>query len=162
MAKSILPTHSQTYTNLVLPQLFHGAPKEFMTYLERDGNQFLLFYWNSARERLPVNMRASSYGLNYAIHTPAYHTQLVLITLPAPAVDGDAYFSALVYRPDRRLLLVTDMTRVFNLERISDEQGVLSTLLVQWTTHLERIEVARGVEATPERFMEAVMQHLDD
>jgi len=155
-------THSQTFSNVVLPQLFHGSAGQFMKYLSRDGNKFLNFYWNNARERLPSNLRASSFGLNYAIYEPAPRTQLVLVTLPEPVVDGEAYYSALVYRPDRRLLLVTDKTRVFNLERTQDNQGNPATLLVQWTTHLQRVEFGPLGEPNAEVFMAAVMEHLDD
>jgi len=155
-------THSQTFTNVALPQLFHGSAAQFMKYLTRDGTRLLNFYWNNARENLPGHLRANSFGLNYAIYEPAPRTQLVLVTLPQPVVDGDAYYSALVYRPDRRILLVTDKTRVFNLERVRDEQGNPATLLVQWTTHLARVEVAPLGEPNAETFMAAVMEHLDD
>lgn len=155
-------SHSQTFTNVVLPQLFHGSPGQFAKYLERDGTKFLHFYWNNARERLPSHLRASTFGLNYAVYEPAPRVQLFLITLPAPVVDGDAYYSALVYRPDRRILLVTDKTRLFNLERVTDEHGTPATLLVQWTTHLERVEFGPLGEPNAETYMAAVMQHLDD
>ncbi len=155
-------THSQTFSNVVLPQLFHASAGQFMKYLARDGTKFLNFYWNNAREKLPGHLRANSFGLNYAIYEPAPRTQLVLVTLPQPVVDGDAYYSALVYRPERRILLVADQTRVFNLERAPGDQGSPAALLVKWTAHLARLEVAPLGEPNAETFMAVVMQHLDD
>jgi hypothetical protein len=155
-------THSQTFTNKVLPQLFHGAPAQFWQYLDRDGTKFLVFYWDTAREKLPVDLRASHFGLNYTVSEPAPRTRVALILLPEPKVPGEAYYSALIYRPDRRILLVTDMTRIFNLEYILDEAGQPATRLVQWDTHLQRIEYPDFVAPSPEPFLAAVMQHLDD
>jgi len=162
MGDSEALTLSQTFTNIVLPQLFHGTPAQFMKYLERDGTKFLLFYWDQARQKQPQALRTSSFGLNFRLYTFEPRTTLVLVTLPEPAADGEAYFSALVYRPERRILLVTDMTRVFNLERGSDEHGNPDTLLVQWTTHLQREESLRGLPIDSQAFVDAVMEHLDD
>jgi len=162
MLDSETNTLSQTFSNTVLPQLFHSSPGQFMKLLDRDGTKFLSFYWEQAREKLPQSLRTSSFGLNFRMYNFEPRTMLALVTLPEPAVDGDAYYSALVFRPDRRILLVTDMTRVFNLERSPDEQGNPSTLLVQWTTRLQRVESVRGLPIEPQAFVDAVMQHLDD
>jgi len=155
-------THSQVFTNQVLPQLFHGAPGEFWKYLNRDGTKFLVFYWDNAREHLPVNLRASSYGLNFTVSEPLPRTTIALVHLPEPKVAGEVYYSALVYRPDRRILLVTDMTRVFNLERTEGPDGTPGTLLVQWDTHLQRTEYPDTIAAHPDAVLAAVLEHLDD
>jgi len=162
MSDSETNTLSQTFSNTVLPQLFHSSPAQFIKFLERDGTKFLSFYWEQAREKLPQAMRTSSFGLNFRMYTFEPRTMLALVTLPEPAVDGEAYYSALVFRPDRRILLVTDMTRVFNLERSPDAQGNPATLLVQWTTRLQRVESVRGLPIESQAFVDAVMQHLDD
>lgn len=156
------PTHSQTFANVVLPQLFHGSPAQFVMYLSRDGTRFLEFYWNVAREQMPSALRASSFGLNFTYSEPDPHTSLTLVTLPKPAVDGDSHFTALVYRPERRILLVSDMTRVFNLERTSDEQGNPAGLVVQITPHLERVEMMPFGELNSGKFLDTVLDHLDD
>lgn len=131
-------------------------------YLSRDGTRFLEFYWEVAREQLPTDLRASSFGLNFNHFEPNEQTQVFLITLPKPAIDGEAYYSALVYRPGRRILLVTDMTRVFNLERATDENGSPTALLVQITPRLERVEVMPFEDIQSGKFIDAVLAHLDD
>lgn len=131
-------------------------------YLTRDGTRFLEFYWNVAREQLPTGRRSSSFGLNFTYSEPDEQTRLFLVTLPKPAIDGESYFSALVYRPHRRILLVTDMTRVFNLERVTDEQGNPSALIVQITPHLERVEVMPFEEINSGKFIDTILAHLDD
>lgn len=131
-------------------------------YLSRDGTRFLEFYWEVAREQLPTNLRANSFGLNFNHFEPNEQTQVFLVTLPKPAIDGESYFSALVYRPGRRILLVTDMTRVFNLERATDEHGNLTARLVQITPRLERVAVMPFDEINSGKFIDAVLEHLDD
>lgn len=160
--KEKLLTHSQVYSNQVLPELFHGAPAMFWKYLNQDGTKFLDFYWEKARETLPVDLRASSFGLNFTVSEPAMRTMVALIRLPEPKIAGESYFSALVYRPDRRILLVSDMTRVFNLEMTEGIDGNPGTLLVQWDTHLNRIEYPDDVRAHPDTFLETVLKRLDD
>ncbi|HBA90351.1 MAG TPA: hypothetical protein DCZ08_00715, partial [Anaerolineaceae bacterium] len=79
-------------------------------------------------------------------------------------IAGEAYYVALIYRPDRRILLVSDMTRVFTLERTdpAEEGGQPGTRLVQWTTHLERVEYPDVLEGRQSSFLAAVLAHLDD
>lgn len=155
-------THSQIFADQILPQVFHGAPGQLWKYLERDGTKFLNFYWDNAGENVPRHLRERPFGLNYVFSEPFPRTFVALITLPEPKVPGEAYFSALVYRPDRRLLLVTDMTRVFNLELYDTAAGSPATRLVQWTTHLERVEFPDEIPPQSAPFLDAVMLHLDD
>jgi hypothetical protein len=157
-------THSQIFADQVLPQLFHGAPAQLWKYLNRDGTQFLNFYWNAAGEKLHRGARASSFGLNYTAEESAPRMYTAVITLPAPKIAGEAYYAALVYRPDRRILLVSDMTRVFTLELTDPavEGGQPGTRLVQWTMHLQRIEYPDVLDGRAASFLKAVLQHLDD
>ncbi|MHB0988799.1 MAG: hypothetical protein ACYC3P_09075 [Bellilinea sp.] len=157
-------THSQIFANQVLPQLFHGAPAQLWQYLNRDGTQFLNFYWDAAGEKLHRGARASSFGLNFTVEEPAPRMYAAVITLPEPKIAGEAYYAALIYRPDRRILLVSDMTRVFTLERTDPaaEGGQPGTRLVQWTTHLVRVDYSVVVERRQSAFLAAVLAHLDD
>ena len=93
-------------------------PEAFLNLLNRDGTRFLYFYWAEAAKKLPEAQRTDPFGLNYVIRKPGPRPDfiLALITLPQPAESGEAYYSALAYRPWRRLLLVSDTTAVFNLE----------------------------------------------
>ena len=157
-------THSQIFANQVLPQLFHGAPAQVVKYLDQDGTKFLNFYWDNAAEKLHRGARASSFGLNFTIEEPAPRMYAAVITLPEPKIAGEAFYTALIYRPDRRILLVSDMTRVFTLERVDPaaEGGQPGTRLVQWTTHLERVEYPDVLEKRQSSFLAAVLARLDD
>lgn len=68
----------------------------------------------------------------------------------------------MAYRPYRRLLLVTDMTAVFNLEMDEPDKETPRTCLVQWTRREEREVVRRGVEAGLEEFYREVLDELHE
>ncbi|HWR65065.1 MAG TPA: hypothetical protein VN364_03000 [Bellilinea sp.] len=155
-------THSKVFTDQTLPEVFHGAPGGLWQFLDRDGTKFLNFYWDAAAEKIPIHRRERPFGLNYVFSEPFPRTYVALITLPEPKVAGEAYYSALVYRPDRRILLVTDFTRYFTLEKAGDDDGQAATRLVQWTTHLERVEFPDEIPPRTGPFLDAVMLHLDD
>ena len=157
-------THSQIFANQVLPQLFHGAPGQLWQFLNSDGTKFLNFYWDLAGEKLPRGARSSSFGLNFTVDEPAPRMYAAVITLPEPRIAREAHYAALIYRPDRRILLVSDMTRVFNLERTDppEEGGQPGNRLVQWTTHLERVEFPVVLDGRQASFLAAVLAHLDD
>ena len=85
-----------------IPILFHSSTNSFMKYIEKDGKKFLEFYWNHVGDRLPEEKRTSPAGLAFEVESIDKRTQLVIITLPTPKVDGDPYFLGLVVRPERR------------------------------------------------------------
>ena len=98
-------TQQTIFVSEVLPSLFHSSPEEFLHYLAQDGNKFLRFYWEQAGASLKDREPAAPLGLNYDIRTPDDQTTVVLIALPPPNAEPEAYYAALVYRPQRRMLL---------------------------------------------------------
>ncbi len=151
-------THQRIFAEDVLPDLFHTTPEQFLALLNRDGTRFLYFYWETAGKSLPAEARAGPFGLNYVFpRLWRKDAAAALILLPKPASEGEAYFSALVYRPYRRLLLVSDTTAVFNLEMAPG-----GTRLVSWTHRGEREELQAGVEPAQEAFFQAVLDQVRD
>jgi hypothetical protein len=146
----------------VLPALFHDSPEAFLNLLNRDGTRFLNFYWAEAAKKLPEEQLADRFGLNYVIRKPGPRRDfiLALITLPQPVNPGEAFYSALAYRPYRRMLLVSDTTAVFNLEMDEPNGETPQTCLVQWTRREVREVVRRGVEAGLEEFYREVLDEL--
>lgn len=97
---------SWNYAFEAIPMLFHRTTDSFMRYLDKDGKEFLTFYWNHVGDRLDEEKRVPSAGLGFSIDQVDKNTRLVIITLPSPKEDGDAYFLALVARPERRFFFV--------------------------------------------------------
>jgi hypothetical protein len=161
-----MPDQSQQleFVNRTLPSLFHQTPEEALTFLERDGNKFLRFYWEQAIKS-PENIRPrSSFGLNYNLYRPAPQVGIALISLPAPEAPFEAYFTALCYRPSRVgfLGIVTDTTKVLTLELVPEEDQPPATRMVEINRKLERLALGPGPEPTQEAFYQAVLAELGD
>lgn len=155
-------TQSQAFVNDALPELFHRNPVTFVRLLERDGTRLLRFYWDEAGKRVsPAGLR-DPFGLNYLTHHPNQRTTIYLITLPEPELFGEAYFVALVYRPYRVLILSSDVSSVYSLERIPSEKSGEDTLLVEWTKRLHRVEIRKGIPPEKAAFLQAVWEELGE
>ncbi|MFN7036884.1 MAG: hypothetical protein ACK4SN_11020 [Bellilinea sp.] len=153
-------TQSQIFTDEVLPSLFHNSPGQFLQFLYRDGNKFLSFYWKLAGEKCPSELKRDSFGLNYYFREPASRILITMILLPEPIQDGESYFSALIYRPDRRILFVADTTKIINLEKYSPSENPTGTLMVEWTRRKVREVIGSGPAPYQEEFYRAVIEQI--
>jgi hypothetical protein len=156
-------TQQLDFVSLALPDLFHHSPEQFLYLLERDGNKFLRFYWDETGKKLDKDHLENSFGLNHAFRQPAPRVKIALISLPAPRFWGEAFFAALVYRPNRRTPFgfVSDTTKLITLERCLEDGCQPQTLLVEWTRRLEREEIGPGPAPVLKDFYQAVLTLLD-
>jgi hypothetical protein len=99
-------SHQWNFVFDVMPALFHSQTDGFQKYIDKDGIKFLKFYWDYLGDQLPAEKRASSAGLALEIEQLDKKTRLILITLPSPKEDGDAYFIGLIPKPERRFAWV--------------------------------------------------------
>jgi hypothetical protein len=155
-------TQSTVFVNKALTELFMVTPESFNQFLERDGTRFLRFYWDKAGEKLPQEQKADPFGLNYEVRRPRRFTTVYLIRLPRPRVPGESYYVALVYRPLRRVLFVSDTSTVFNLEAMEPESEKPRAALIQWTPRLQRIRLKSGVRPDLNAFYEEVLKELGE
>jgi hypothetical protein len=156
-------THSMIFANDVLPSLFHSTPEVFLAFLQRDGTKFLQFYWQKAGEALPEDQRTSSFGLNYEIRQPKKSTTIVTVSLPKPALEKEAFYEALIFRPLRRtpFLGISDITKVLSLELAQQPEGKIGTRIVEWTRKWGCQEIGIGPEPTPQNFYKAVLEIIN-
>lgn len=155
-------SQSQVFSNRVLPSLFHGSPEEFIRLLYNDGTKFLQFYWKQAGEKLPASQARDSFGLNYDFREPWQGALVSLVRMPQPLQDGETHFVALIYRPGRRLLFVSDTSKVVTLEQAAAPEGQEPTRLVEWDRRIARVELGPGPPARQEDFYQAVTRLLED
>lgn len=159
-------TQAMQFASVALPELFHTSPEQFITYLTRDGNRFLRFYWEQAAKIIREMPGASSFGLNYEIRRPfkKRDTVVVLVTLPKPKVQGETYYLGLVYRPHRvtPFLRISDTTSVLALELDQPLSGEPSTLLVEWTRRLVRDKIGQGPAPDLAEFFKVVIERVRD
>lgn len=89
-----------------IPVLFHSQTNNFMKYIEKDGMKFLQFWWNHVGDRLPEEKRITFAGVTFSIEQIDKKTKLVIITMPTPRENEEAYFIGLIAKPERRILWV--------------------------------------------------------
>ncbi len=152
------------FVSQAITDLFHTSPDEFLFLLNRDGTKFLRFYWDQVGKRLPSTQLVPPFGMNYDIRTPWRGATVALITLPKPKKETEAYFVALVYRPNRvtPIFRISDTTMVVALEYRTDSMGNDSTLLVEWTRRFERELLNLNPEPTLDTFYEAVLDEIKE
>jgi hypothetical protein len=106
------------YAFEAIPILFHSQTSGFIKYLEKDGVDFLKFWWNHVGDQTEESKRVSPSGLTYEVEQYNPKTQIVYITLPSPKEDGDPIFLACIARPERRFAWVRiPNTEVYVLSR---------------------------------------------
>jgi len=155
-------TQSTVFVNQALTEMYMATPESFNQYLERDGTRFLRFYWEKAGEKLPPEKKTDAFGLNYEVRRPRRFTTVYLIKLPKPRVPGESYYVALVYRPLRRVLFVSNTSAVFNLEAVTPQSEKPHAALIQWTPRLHRIHLKSGVQPDLNSFYEAVLEEIGE
>ncbi len=153
-------SQSQLFADEVLPSLFHSSPEQFLQFLYRDGNKFLTFYWKLAGQKCPEDLQRDSFGLNYYFREPAPRILITMILLPEPIRLGESYFSALIYRPDRRLLFVADTTKVLNLEKADQLETPHGTRLVEWTRRRYREVIGAGPPPRQNEFYKTIIEQI--
>jgi hypothetical protein len=164
MDQVIEKTQRREFANQTLPDLFHAAPDQFLFYLERDGIKVIHFYWNETAKKLAQSEAQPAFGMGFEIRKPNPRTTVILIRLPSPQNPGEAYFSALCYRPYRVMPLgwLSDTTKVLTLEKALTENQMESSLLVEWDKRHGRDVIGRGTQPEQESFYRAVLAEIRD
>jgi hypothetical protein len=90
----------------VVPVMFHSQTTDFITYLKRDGLQFLEFWWNYIGNQLEDGQQCSFEGMDYKLVDLDGHNTMIIITLPPPHDEGEAHYLLLVAKPEKRFAWV--------------------------------------------------------
>jgi hypothetical protein len=157
-------TQQMVYETEVLPSLFHDSPEIFIKLLQLDGTKFLQFYWAEAGKKIPLPEHTTSFGLQYEIRQPTRYKTVILISLPKPQVEGEAYYVALIYRPLRVTTFgfVSDKTKVIALKKDDAAENETGTLLVEWDRKLHQELLGSGPGANLNDFYTAVMNLIKE
>jgi hypothetical protein len=155
-------THQMGFVYEALASLFHNSPEEYFKLLSRDGTKFLRFYWDEAGKNAEGARRMDSFGLNYEFRSPERFTTVLLVSLPRPLVDGEAYFTAQVYRPLRRtpFLGVSDITRMYSLELAKTQPD--GTRLREHTRRFRTVDHGPGPAAVLDDFYNTVLKLMEN
>ncbi len=143
------PSQHYLYAYKAIPTLFFTQGAEFMFYLDRDGKKFLKFWWDHEAEKLDESQLRSSDGLSFEIHDYK-DRKLALIILPPPKAEPEAYFLALLGRPQKRSVFPwRNLARMMALQRrVIADSGMEATVLVDITPRLRQVDV--GATCAPD------------
>ncbi len=151
-------TQQTVFVSEVIPSLFHTSPLDFLSYLSRDGNKFLRFYWEQAGADPKASAKTPALGLNYDIRQPYPQTTVALIKLPRPTISPGTYFIAAVHRPMRRGMFTSDTTLVVSLDLVAMDGERPITLLREWDKQLASKTLGEGPQPALEDFYQAVCE----
>ena len=114
----------ENFTHEVLPLLFHSETEKFFTYIEKDGKEFIKFWWDRAGVSLDELKRNSFEGMDFEMRKANDGRAVVLLRMPPPKNVNEVYFFALVNRPKKKSLLSwRNLGRMFALIRSTDDNG---------------------------------------
>jgi hypothetical protein len=154
-------TQHFNYAFEAIPFLFHRETDQFFKILERDGKKFLKFWWDHVGARLPDEQLSSFTGFNFKTEKELPRkTTIVWITLPPPQNPGEAYFLALVGRPEKRIFFVRLPTTEIYVLAKSDVPDSEETVLGQLTPRARFIPRGAGPKPEMKAFKETVLQLL--
>jgi hypothetical protein len=149
------------FANEALPILFHSQYIDFMQYLEKDRTKFLEFWWKHVGDQLDKSLCKPANGLNFKITDIDQKRKIVLITLPTPLQEGEAYFLACVKLPDKHVPFVNfRSTRVISLYRSMDESGLACTQMVYLTPQGRIVPIGTGPRPEADLFLTEVRNIL--
>jgi hypothetical protein len=155
-------SHQWNFVFEAMPTLFHSQTDGFMKYLDKDGVKFLKFWWDHMGDKLPDEKRTTPAGLTFEKTEIDARNPLVLITLPSPREDGDAYFIGLIPKPERRFAIVKFYTsKMFVLCRKDDANQPNRTTFGIVTPRGNYHEYGIGLKPTLQDFKRTIKNRVE-
>ncbi len=149
------------YAFEALPVIFHSQTTDFFTYLDRDGKQFLEFWWDHVGMRLDddklINFDPTCYEVR---ELEEKKSTMVLVTLPKPQEDFEVYLMALVRTPKKRLPVNFPNTRVFVLEKVPESMSETETIFGEITPRGRYLRLGDGTAPDLETFTQRVIKSI--
>lgn len=160
-----LNSQSFLFVHKALPVLTFADPTKTMAILTGpDAQQFLVDAWNSIGKHCDESMHRNSDGLSLSV-SPAGTTGLVVVVrLPEPTEQGEAYFAAIISRfedprePDVEHL---KWTRLFTLELGTHPiTNAECPMLCEWTPDGQHLNLGEGSSVDERDFVELTLDVL--
>ena len=149
-------SYLQTFVYEALPALFHNQTQDFIDFLNRDGMNFLQFWWDKIGEKFDESERMDSKGLAYDIKELENGAAIVLLTLPSQA-KPEIYFMALFQPKQKKTFFKWEnFPRVFCLMHDINQNRDTATTLIEVTSRGKRVPVCPGPLPSLNAFYTAV------
>jgi hypothetical protein len=158
------------FAHVILPKVACSYPEKFLETLHSpNGQQFLLETWNNAGKNFGFEKSIDPMDLRYSIESFNDIYSAVVIELPKPERMTEAYFVALVFQKQKRLLssIKSILAHYFTLELgvdITDKSTY--TVLCEWKidkkgSPASHMNYGDGPPPEKEAFLEALKMFLN-
>jgi hypothetical protein len=136
-------TQSYRFAFEAINTLYQRNTPDFNMYLERDGIKFLKFWWDKVGLDVPEEQRREAKGLAFTKRKLDDGREVILVTLPTPTSEPEAYFLALIPKPLKKNYFMTwkNLTRFISLEYKLDADGKPTTQLGEWTYRFNHFKI---------------------
>jgi hypothetical protein len=145
-----------------IPTIFHSQTQDFVDYLEKDGMKFLKFWWDHTGNEVDVDCLSPMKGMTYEIREYGDGRRIVLLTLPPPQNQPEAFFLAMVTRPRKKHFLIwKNYSHVYALRLVGDLGAEPRTELGEITPRrVNYYPIGPGPNPDLDAFYEAVCKEL--
>jgi len=153
-------SHLQTFVFEAMSILFHNQTQDFIDFLNRDGMNFLQFWWDKIGEKFDESERMESKGLAYDIKELENGATIVLLTLPSQA-KPEVYFMALFQPKQKKTFLKWEnFARVFCLVHDINQDRDTGPMLIEVTPRGKRVPIGPGPVPSLNAFYTAVRKNV--
>ncbi|HEY1016394.1 MAG TPA: hypothetical protein VGE07_27035 [Herpetosiphonaceae bacterium] len=153
------------FAHRALPSVTFGQPARMLEVLLGDeAQQMLLNLWEQAGQQAPPSGQVAPRGLGHSLHQLDPLRLLVLVQLPPPQADTEAYFVGLLFetaQPSWAGPSSPKAARCFTLERGSDPFTQQErTVFCEWTSDSSHLNMGDGPPPAAEEFIQAIRSRL--
>jgi hypothetical protein len=161
MFKQHISQHRQ-FSYRAIPTIFHSQTTDFVDFLEKDGMKFLKFWWDHTAKEVEDDSLVPMKGLTYEIRDYGDGRRVVLLTLPPPQTEGEAFFLALVTRPLKKHFLIwKNYSHVFVLSLVGEPGAEPRTQLGEITPRrVAHVPIGPGPKPDLDAFYEVVCEEI--
>ena len=156
------PSRKQHYlfAHHTLRDLFIKEPEVVINRFRNDkGKAFLFETWNKAGKDLGEPNLVAPRGLRHEVRMYDGSITVAIISLPTPEAVSEAYFAALIYRPQKKQQKA--ITRfILLVHSVPLGYSNLSSVLQEWTLDGIHKNIGYGCESTLDAFYTAVCNLL--
>lgn len=140
----------------MIPQILFEDPRQFIAELAVIGKDHLTTIWDKLPNALTqIEERLSNAGLDCKIIKNDKKLTIYLITLPKPIKITEAYYIAIIYRPERLAPIKQEgITRYITLELTGGDGN--DAVLCEWTADDCHINHGKKLQPTAESFVHAI------
>ena len=103
----------------LLPTLFDANPEKIISDIKNSKGAVLHALWHRVGQDLLASELVKPDGLSCKTASPGNDVSMAVVVMPPPQVIPEAYFVALVFRPEKKSLFSSQkaVKRMFALER---------------------------------------------